>query len=105
MIGLERLGFGLEPPRHLVLFTPEALISALRGAGFEKIERMRAAFHARWYFAASYRLAKGQNPLAFNSSRLPLGLRWRAAIADWQAFLQPRLGEELILVARRPLTD
>jgi SAM-dependent methyltransferase len=94
---------GLEPPRHLVLFTPDALFSALRSAGFEKIEQMRAPFYARWYFTASYRVARGENPLAVNPSRLPLGLRWRAAIADWQAFLRPRLGEELILVARRPL--
>jgi SAM-dependent methyltransferase len=93
---------GLDPPRHLILFTQDALISALRLTGFEEIERKRVPFAARFYFTSSYRVALGEDQLAVDGSRLPLAWRWRATIADWQAFLRPRLSEELIVVARRP---
>jgi SAM-dependent methyltransferase len=93
---------GLEPPRHLVLFTPGALISTLARAGFHQFHQMREPFVSEWYFTTSYRIASGEDPHSMNASRLPGWLRLRARIANWRALLQPGCGEEIIIVARRP---
>jgi hypothetical protein len=38
-----------------------------------------------------------------NGSRLPQRLKLKATIADWQALLEPRSGEEIIIMAKRSL--
>jgi len=93
---------GLEPPRHLVLFTAATLIATLTRAGFNRTRQVRAPFSSQWYFACSHRISQDEDPLSTNASRLPRRLRLRASIADLQALLQPRCGEEIILIARRP---
>ncbi len=93
---------GLEPPRHLVLFTATTLISTLSLAGFEKIRQVRGPSVSQWYFTSSHRMARAE-ALPTNGSHLPRWLRLKATIADWQALLQPRCGEEIIIMAKRPL--
>jgi ubiquinone/menaquinone biosynthesis C-methylase UbiE len=93
---------GLEPPRHLVLFTTTALTSALARAGFHQTHTVRAPFISEWYFACSHRIARGQDPHSKNGASLSRWLRLRANIADWHALLQPGYGEEIIILARRP---
>jgi SAM-dependent methyltransferase len=94
---------GLEPPRHLVLFTAATLRSALAAAGFEKIEPLRAPFVSRRFFTPSYRIARGEDPSAVTGSPLPLRLRLLAMCLDWYAYVQPSRGEEIIFTAQRPL--
>ena len=94
---------GLEPPRHLVLFTATALNSTLLRAGFDQIRQVRATFVSQWYFTSSHRIARNEDPLSTNGSRLPRRLKLNATIADWHAFLRPRCGEEIIIMAKRPL--
>ena len=94
---------GLEPPRHLVLFTAEALRAALAATGYEKIRQLRGPFASDWWFTRSYRIACGEDPLADRGTSLPLSAKISAWLADWRSFLIPRRGEELIFVARRPL--
>jgi len=92
---------GLEPPRHLVLFTTATLISTLSRAGFDQIRRVRAPFSSQWYFASSSQIARGQGPTRANCSRLPLWLSLKAYVADWHALLEPGYGEEIIIMAKR----
>jgi len=94
---------GLEPPRHLVLFTAATLISTLLRAGFDQIRQVRTTFVSQWYFTSSHRIARNEDPLSTNGSRLPRRLKLNATIADWHALLRPRCGEEIIIMAKRPL--
>lgn len=82
---------GLEPPRHLVLFTPASFRRALDGAGFRVDEFQRPA-PARWVYEASEELA------AKRPSRL--GRRLAAAVADTRSGLRRERGEELVALAR-----
>jgi ubiquinone/menaquinone biosynthesis C-methylase UbiE len=95
---------GLEPPRHLVLFTAPTLISTLSRAGFVEIRQVRASFVSQWYFTSSHRIAQNEDPFPTNGSRLPRRLKIKATIADWLALLRPRYGEEIIIMAKRPLS-
>ena len=79
---------GLEPPRHLVLFTPSALVTALDRAGFGAVSFARPA-SARWIYDASAELAGG--------TRSPPRL---AIAADLRGALRHDRGEELVAVAR-----
>jgi SAM-dependent methyltransferase len=93
---------GLEPPRHLVLFSGEALRAVLTAAGFDKTRQLRAPFVSRWWFTRSYRIARGEDPLAEQGASLSFQTKLLAFLADWRGFVAPSCGEELIFVARRP---
>ena len=93
---------GLEPPRHLMLFTPKSLALALTQAGFDHIRMVRSAFNAQWFFTISCRLAKGEKAMGDAGSPLPFGLKVKAMLADWRAFFWPRYGEEIVFMATRP---
>src|SRR6266436_2843662 len=97
---------GLEPPRHLVLFTATTLISMLFRAGFDQIRQVRGPFVGQWYFTSSHRMARAEDPFPTTyGSRLPRWLKLKATIADWQALLEPRSAEEIIIMAKRSLSD
>jgi SAM-dependent methyltransferase len=93
----------LDPPRHLVLFTATSLIWRLSQTGFVQIRQVRGPFVSQWHFTSSHRIARAENPFSANGSRLPRWLKLKATIADWQALLQLRSGEEIIIMAKRPL--
>jgi SAM-dependent methyltransferase len=94
---------GLDPPRHLVLFTDDSLISTLYRAGFDQIRQVRAPFVSHNYFTCSHRIIRNEDPLSTNGSPLPRSLKRKATIADWRALLRPGCGEEIIFMTRRPL--
>ena len=74
---------GLEPPRHLVLFTFDSLERAMREAGFVRIEIQPFRPMCHWIFQQSEALASGERPDG-TSPLSPDG--WRAAReADEQA--------------------
>jgi 2-polyprenyl-3-methyl-5-hydroxy-6-metoxy-1,4-benzoquinol methylase len=81
---------GLEPPRHLVLFTPSALTRALERAGFRVVSFQRPA-SARWVYDAS----TDDSRRAARLSRL-----LAVAVADARSALRHERGEELVAVAR-----
>jgi 2-polyprenyl-3-methyl-5-hydroxy-6-metoxy-1,4-benzoquinol methylase len=85
---------GLDPPRHLVVFTRNALERAVVRAGFEIIARPTASF-TLWIYARSAALASGD--------RMKAGTRLRTRLADARALVRPARSEELLLVARRPV--
>lgn len=88
---------GLEPPRHLVLFSSGALRDSLVKAGFEAIRFRPPGPVSAWFYAASRQIAAaaGRWP-AQRSDRLA------AAWHDLRTLLDPTCGEELIVTARRP---
>jgi SAM-dependent methyltransferase len=103
-LGYRRFGrdwLGLDPPRHLVLFTTASLARLLRAAGFEPEPTPRPAPMAILSFTQSAAVRDGRQ---FQAG--PAGghrrLRLLAAVANRAAAYDPRLADELVAVARRP---
>lgn len=80
----------LDPPRHLVVFTPDALRTAVANAGFTAILTPRPVRNARSIFS--------------DSARAPLtpAQHARARLAEriWER--RPDVAEELVVLATRP---
>ncbi len=97
--------FPLEPPRHLVLFTPASLARALALAGFEPEPGIRLRLVAPEMFRRSVHLQCGCG-LIRDRRALPVSAKLKAAWLAWQADratrARPDLAEELVLLARRP---
>jgi hypothetical protein len=83
----------LDPPRHLVVFAPDALRTAISDAGFVDVRSPRPVRNARSVFGDSAKL-RGET--------LTPALRLRAALAERVWERRPDLAEELVVVARAP---
>lgn len=106
-LGHTRFGrnwFALDPPRHLILFTPASLRGALEQAGLEVAPRLLRGGGAKWHFRVSEALAKGRDPL--NAPGHSFFQKWRlkreARRADRQTAIQPELTEEIVMLATKP---
>jgi hypothetical protein len=91
---------GLEPPRHLILFTADALIQAMTEAGFRDVTLKPTGPVSAWFIRASRKIRQGSDePERATAS-------WRDALSacwlDWKAFRNPRYGEELIATGTAP---
>lgn len=95
---------GLEPPRHLVIFTPYSLRGLLERIGFVEITQPRPDEAAEWYYLASAATEHGLAPERW--TELPRSLRIELQAAARQANDQlreaPDTAEELVLLARKP---
>jgi 2-polyprenyl-3-methyl-5-hydroxy-6-metoxy-1,4-benzoquinol methylase len=97
--------FTLDPPRHLVLFTPESLRRTLQLAGFDPEPRPRPSLIAKGTIRGSEYIQRGLNPSARG---LPLPflvkqrMRWRVVWSHRLSVRQPEQSEELVLLARKP---
>lgn len=89
---------GLEPPRHLVLFSHESLARALRKTGFQDIEDtpFRSLYHdlAR----RSQAIARGWDPHQIPPPCMP---SLRSLRADWRGLQNPALREFVSFTARK----
>ncbi len=83
----------LDPPRHLVVFAPDALGAVMRDAGFIDVRTPRPVRNARSVFTDSVTLRGGD---------LTPTLRLRAEIAQRVWERRPDVAEEIVVVARRP---
>jgi SAM-dependent methyltransferase len=92
--------FGLDPPRHLVIFTRRGLDLALRRAGFEGIS-FRRTYRGQLMVAASEELASEGEPLTALRPRSSRS-RFLGRALDTAAALRPEWGEELMVLARVP---
>ena len=92
---------GLEPPRHLVLFTTASLDRLIRDAGFHPLPQPNASRRAWPMFRESAALHQGR-PSEEGPTRGVRRLRILAGLADWIAARNPRYSDELVLFARRP---
>jgi SAM-dependent methyltransferase len=88
---------GLEPPRHLVMFTPRAL-EELLSKMFTDVTRIAPPMHAtKMLFTASVPIVEAAG------DRTP-GWRMRMALAAVRMATNPDYSEELVFTARRPAT-
>lgn len=84
---------GLEPPRHLVVFSAQALRDLLTEVGFTDIRFHRRGRGAAYILRASRELAR----------RKRSGIRGLPpALVDLMASLSATAGEELVVTARKP---
>ena len=94
--------YGLEPPRHLVLFTASGLRRLLAETGLVAIESLPPTAPARGMFLESARIARAA---AGKDQRLTWLDRTRAKWLAWQADRRvrgdPGGAEELIVIASR----
>jgi SAM-dependent methyltransferase len=92
---------GLDPPRHLTVFTPRALLDVVAAAGFANGRLLRPglgfpALAGRWSSA----LARAKPP--FDSGPPPASTRAALVLADRISFHLPRLADEVVLTAVAP---
>jgi 2-polyprenyl-3-methyl-5-hydroxy-6-metoxy-1,4-benzoquinol methylase len=103
--GIARFGahwYPLDPPRHLVLFTPDALRAAFTDAGLVAVTSPPPTLLAtRWTYRASRAFEQGEDdPLAPRST--PVADVIAAMTADLGALMRSGKGEELVMRARAP---
>jgi hypothetical protein len=93
---------GLDPPRHLILFTARGLRAVLLETGFHDIRLQSPSRPAGWYFHASEALRQGR-PWSEGAS---LGPVERAALVASSVCSRvlPRFAEELVVTATKPPT-
>jgi predicted SAM-dependent methyltransferase len=94
---------GLEPPRHLGIFTRESLKAGLKETGFEVSGQPRVSYSTHYIFQASAAIARGTDPIN-SQPPLPRHLRLRALIAELRSWLLPSRAEEVMLLSRKPTT-
>jgi 2-polyprenyl-3-methyl-5-hydroxy-6-metoxy-1,4-benzoquinol methylase len=91
---------GLEPPRHLVLFTTASLIAALRRIGFV-VSRQASSSRAGSSFASSAAISE-RTRVEDTSTRIPRALPYRARVADLRSLWRPDVSEDIVVVAEKP---
>jgi 2-polyprenyl-3-methyl-5-hydroxy-6-metoxy-1,4-benzoquinol methylase len=84
---------GLEPPRHITIFSARALRTLLESAGFCDIRFRRRGRGASYILEASRKLAAAR---AVKPRRLP------TMLVDLLASCSATVGEELVVTARKP---
>lgn len=90
---------GLEPPRHLVLFSPEGLAAALARAGFTHMRFMPPGRISEWFYRSSERIRQRATPE--DAVTLTPRLARAAQEEDRRVRRDPRAGEELVVLARK----
>jgi SAM-dependent methyltransferase len=91
---------GLEPPRHLHVFSRAALAAAASQAGFAEVRVEATIRAARGIYDASRAI---QHAAGDGLARIPpptLAAEWWQWAEWWQTRRRPDAGEELILIAR-----
>jgi SAM-dependent methyltransferase len=93
---------GLDPPRHLVLFTRSSLSRAIRSAGLEP-QRFVSDYSADRVFPCSATLAAGEDPRDDRVVRRHRS-RWAILAGDVTARLRPSRAEDIVMIAQRAST-
>lgn len=92
---------GLEPPRHLQIFTPRALCQLVSDAGFSKVTAETTARSANGVARAAWKFRKDghwdmqSRPSLSERIRMELVQQWEV----WMVARNPDAGEELVVVA------
>ena len=90
---------GLEPPRHLALFTAGSLERSLTQSGFDVIARPRYCGATAMFRGSATIARRAASTIGTAPSSGGTGLK--ALAANARGLVQPSLGEELIVVARK----
>jgi 2-polyprenyl-3-methyl-5-hydroxy-6-metoxy-1,4-benzoquinol methylase len=96
---------GLEPPRHLHIFSPASLHLLARNAGFSNIDVFTTGVNAGYLFKESMRIKRGVNSNKQGSAySAPAHDRIEAALLQsyevWKSKSRPTIGEEAVLICR-----
>lgn len=92
---------GLDPPRHLVLFTHRSLQQSLTTVGFTNIQMKRAYRSAQWAFPISYAIHDGANDPMIAPAHPNWYRRLPMQLANLLTILHPRFSEELLVIAQK----
>ena len=94
---------GLEPPRHLNIFSMGALRDAAGRCGFDRFSVYSTTVNTWVFFEASARIARGTDGTAPLAWKVPVLLRAICAqlVASIRNRRQRALGEESVLVAEK----
>lgn len=101
-LGLRRFGpdwRGLEPPRHLVLFSRNALKQALRETGFARVEDLPQPGVVSGLYTMSENIRRRCDPAA--PLKLPLPIRVEIARASAVEYFDPGVREFLAVTATK----
>jgi 2-polyprenyl-3-methyl-5-hydroxy-6-metoxy-1,4-benzoquinol methylase len=97
--------FGLDPPRHLQVFSAKGIASCAERAGFQVIETRSTAANADIFIGASYSIRDSQD---HRSSHRPAPSFFRTAKAVYGQYREhfllkssPDRGEEAVLLAEK----
>jgi len=90
---------GLEPPRHLVLFTRQSLISTLTRVGFVRVQDAPYRPLCAKFFATSEAIANQEDPYEAQSTTRH-GVRLIGF--ELRALVRPEVRELVTLLARKP---
>lgn len=94
---------GLEPPRHLCIFTPASMISVLEHSGFSTNRVSTTVRDAHHLLIASRRLKRGGS-MVIDVSPTAAEQWWGRALqyAEWLALkFKPQAGEEIVAIATK----
>jgi 2-polyprenyl-3-methyl-5-hydroxy-6-metoxy-1,4-benzoquinol methylase len=100
-LGARRFGpswQALDPPRHLVLFTRESLISALENVGFREIKQQWQGMVLFSVYAESAAIASGRCACEANHPLIPTFV---AVLDELREMFRPKHREHLIVTARK----
>jgi 2-polyprenyl-3-methyl-5-hydroxy-6-metoxy-1,4-benzoquinol methylase len=93
--------YGLDAPRHLVLFTAGSLKRTLAEAGFTGEPDLLPSWTTDFMYRASLAVANDRDPFG-DPPAIPAGYRWKILKADLRTLLRPGLSEELVMMATKP---
>ncbi len=99
---------GLEPPRHLYLFTPQSLARTLRASGFQSSRIRTVAANARYILSMSIALRHARR--SRSGTVLNRTLPWRlegACLQLWERLLlslSSQAGDEILAISEKRVT-
>jgi hypothetical protein len=88
---------GLDPPRHLTVFTRSGLESVVSQAGFAAVLRAPLSHSSAPYIRGSLAVRTGGPAIPDTGERLPIRWRWRSLLMDLRSAHTD--GEEICLLA------
>ena len=103
--GSERYGAnwrGLEPPRHLTIFTPGALRLACERAGFE-VTATHGSPESVFFYEQSTAISEGRDPYSYTA--IPPELNSELRLQDLRSMRDPDVSDIIAVVGKRPLRD
>lgn len=101
-LGLRRFGAdwrGLEPPRHLVLFSNSSLKRALRETGFVTVKYTSQPNAVTGIYEMSEQVRRGADPYA--AHRSPIAFQIEMTVVKLIEWLSPRRREFIAMTARK----
>lgn len=98
---------GLDPPRHLILFTPDSLRSLLDMVGFQHIITPNAYNTIEWSYYTSQVLAAGgalfsSNAILRTQASIPTALAQQLNRDRRRAMHRPEIAEAIVMSATKP---